>query len=115
MAKRISKISYGTIGNNPCEISLNKILISYDDPKITRKITKCLYRLKDLQRKTLNMCKSDVHFATHILIKWKIEADNFINRLDEIDLTIRSHTRTCIATYHRQSLEKLNGILPKRD
>jgi hypothetical protein len=104
MPKGIHKISKGTIGSLPCEVSLNKILIEAGDAHITRQVMSIYHHfclaMKEFQRCDLNWkIKTTVMGMYRERTLEKVDRRNFSKVVD-------SHLRCCIAAQYNMALPK---------
>lgn len=103
MADRKSKMDKGTIGKRPCEISLNNALIAQADAKITNKVMKRFFALKD-GLKELQFVPSMSFRKTMMLMHFKKIRDSLPNDLPK---NIYTHALCCYTALYREALRSL--------
>jgi hypothetical protein len=98
---RILRIGTGTIGSAACEITLNNILIKFNDPKITRKIMRTLMQHKEVLIKIEKIVAPvDKGLAHHLMI---LNLDHTKKVLDSFDIPdqIKNYAHNCAKKTYR--------------
>lgn len=99
MSQRISKIGIGTIGSLSCECSLNEILISLNDAKITNKTLRRYDYFKQGLKK-LKPLAVDRKFYYLMLDLWKQE--NFQAwKSSNVPRNVYTHLCCCMMAQYR--------------
>lgn len=106
MPERESKIDVGTLGPNPCQIALNKILIEIDDAHITNLITsryhnlrQGLLRLEGIQPYGFCIQIMQLYYQKHI--------DLFESHKDKMPVNAYTHARCCYKMLLKQAIKRI--------
>lgn len=108
MTERKHKISIGTLGSAPCQISLNKILIELEKPRITRIIT-CRYHglreglIKLESIKPVGFCISimTLYYHQHV--------ENFEQQRDKMTKDTYTHARCCYKMLLKKAIKRVKN------
>ncbi len=114
MPHKQHNMDFGTIGNRACELSLNKILIEEDNPKVTRLITYRYLTFKKGLHKLARGLKGDHAFCKHMLEIWKQNQLNLFqisrNNNPSISQDCYTHLNCCMVAEFRDTLRQ-NGLV----
>lgn len=107
MTEPLSKIDVGTLGPNPCQIALNRILIELNDARITKRITSRyhnlrigLSRLEGIQPYGFCIQIMQLYYQKHI--------DSFAKHIDEMPENAYTHARCCYKMLLKQAIERVS-------
>ncbi len=95
-----------TIGNKPCEIALNKMLIEVNNPKITSSVMRRYYRLREELLKIENIKNKDFGFykkLSLLLFNDLVEKFDTENKLPKI---IKTTALCCYKALYRDAIKK---------
>ncbi len=108
MTDRICKIDEGTIGSNPCEVTLNEILIRLNDVKITRIIMGRHQDLKiGLKKLVILATPKNRGFARRMMkLLYDDIKGTFMLRKDDMPKEAFTYALCCFTVVYRESLKE---------
>lgn len=100
-------IDVGTLGPNPCQIALNKLLIELDDPHVTKKVTS---RYHDLRNGLLRLeCIQPYGFCITIMqMYYQRHIDIFEAHKDKMPEAVYTHSRCCYKMLLKQAIKRIS-------
>ena len=109
MTERQSKISIGTVGGKPCEISLNSILLRENDARITNIIMR-RYNYFRAGVKAIVESKMDKAFTKTMLMVWKHNQFAVLEKQQlKLPKDAYTHLRCCMVANYREALIKIKN------
>ena len=113
MPTPLSKIVPGTIGNKPCEISLNKILIDHDDAILTQRVMRIHQEFVLGAREIVKSGMAKKYKET-ILIMWRdrqVSKTITAYETGKLPEVVYTHLRCCLVASYRDELKKAKEAL----
>jgi hypothetical protein len=101
-------IAKGTIGNNPCEISLNEILMEKNDDKLVHKVCARIHKFRKDLKSFMEI--SDSSFREQMFQLYLKDVKRTIERYN-IPEEVHSHLRCCLHAYVSEYRDKQNKRL----
>lgn len=98
----------GTIGNRPCEVRLNQVLIGLNDPHVIRRVMSRHQALKQGLKTLKHLAEVDKGFCLHMLVMYYHDhLEKFQNSKDMMPEIVYTLALCCFHVLYNETLHEV--------